>query len=97
MSHAEQLADSNNIVGAGPMIWLLYPVGMRYHALHHLFPSMPYHNMAEAHRLLMRHLPAHSPYRATNRRGVFDAAGSLLRAMGAYSREARLAKGTPAP
>jgi fatty acid desaturase len=97
MSHAEQLADSNNIVGMGAMTYLLYPIGMRYHALHHLFPAMPYHHMAKAHRLLMQHLPANSPYRATNRRSFLDAAARLVRAIGAYSREARLAKVTPGP
>ncbi|HXP04435.1 MAG TPA: fatty acid desaturase, partial [Stellaceae bacterium] len=94
MSHAEQLADSINIVGKGPVTYLLYPIGMRYHALHHLFPAMPYHNMARAHRLLMERLPAQSPYRATNRRGFFDTAGTMVRAAAAYSKEARLAKVT---
>jgi fatty acid desaturase len=41
------------------------PVGLRYHALHHLFPSLPYHNLGKAHRRLMRELPADSPYRQT--------------------------------
>ena len=36
-----------------------------HHALHHLVPSIPYHNMPEAHERLMQHLPADSPYRAT--------------------------------
>ena len=29
-------------------------VGLRYHALHHLMPSMPYHSLPEAHRRLVR-------------------------------------------
>lgn len=95
MSHAEQVADSINIVGKGPLSYLLYPVGMRYHALHHLFPAMPYHNMGKAHRLLMQKLPAASSYRETARRGFFDAALRLVGASAAYSREARLAKLTP--
>jgi fatty acid desaturase len=41
------------------------PVGMRYHALHHIFPTMPYHALATAHRRLMRDLPDDSPYRKT--------------------------------
>ena len=44
---------------------LINPVGLRYHATHHLFPSMPYHNMRKAHRRLMEKLPADSPYRQT--------------------------------
>lgn len=61
MSHEEQLLDSTVITG-GPWIELLCPVGLRYHALHHLFPSLPYHNLAEAHRRLMTGLPAGSAY-----------------------------------
>lgn len=88
-SHAEQLTDSINIVGRGPVGFLLYPIGMRYHALHHLFPTLPYHNMAAAHRLLMARLPAGSPYRLTNRRGFFETAGDLLRRAAAQPRPAR--------
>jgi fatty acid desaturase len=95
MSHEAQLADSINIVGGGLASWLLYPVGMRYHALHHLFPAMPYHNMAMAHRLLMERLPPGSPYRATNRCDFLTAARSLVGAA-ASSRKTRPAKATPA-
>jgi fatty acid desaturase len=61
MSHTEQLLDSTVITG-GWLTELVCPVGLRYHALHHLFPSLPYHNMAEAHRRLMAELPAGSAY-----------------------------------
>jgi fatty acid desaturase len=66
MTFVAQLVDSVNYP-ASPLIDELWaPVGCRYHALHHLFPSMPYHAMPRAHRLLMQHLPADSPYRLTN-------------------------------
>lgn len=65
MTFVAQLVDSVNYP-ASPLIDELWaPVGCRYHALHHLFPSMPYHAMPRAHRLLMQHLPADSPYRLT--------------------------------
>jgi fatty acid desaturase len=83
--HAEQLADSINNVGMG-LPNLIYPIGMRYHALHHLFPAMPYHNMAAAHRLLMERLPPGSVYRTTNRSGFFETAGNLMRTAIAHSR-----------
>jgi len=67
--------------------YLLYPIGMRYHALHHLFPTMPYHSVAAAHRLLMEQLPLDSPYRATNRNGFLQAAGDLLSRAIAHTRE----------
>lgn len=62
MSFRDQLYDSVDIVG-NPLTELLYPLGLRYHALHHMFPSMPYHNLGIAHRRLMAQLPADSPYR----------------------------------
>jgi fatty acid desaturase len=68
MSHAEQLLDSVNIEGGrlgGPITELFFPLGLRYHALHHLFPALPYHNLYAAHRRLMAELPAESAYRRT--------------------------------
>jgi fatty acid desaturase len=41
------------------------PVGLRYHALHHWIPSLPYHNLGRAHRLLASTLGADEPYVAT--------------------------------
>jgi fatty acid desaturase len=89
MSHGEQVEDSINIVGTGWATSLLYPVGMRFHALHHFFPSMPYHNMERAHRLLMEHLPEDSRYRVSNRAGFLEVAGGLVRDALANSRASR--------
>ncbi len=61
MSHEEQLLDSTIITGNW-LTELMCPVGLRYHALHHLFPTMPYHNLGEAHRRLLAGLPAGSSY-----------------------------------
>lgn len=64
MTFVEQMLDSVNF----PTGWLAplwAPVGLRYHALHHIFPSMPYHALGTAHRRLMAGLPADSPYRRT--------------------------------
>ena len=52
-------------------------MGLRYHALHHLFPALPYHNMDEAHRRLMAGLPADASYRLTNRDSFFAAVREL--------------------
>lgn len=65
MTYLEQLSDSINITGRTLLTELFFPIGLRYHALHHLFPSLPYHNLGKAHRRLMAQLPAHSPYRRT--------------------------------
>jgi len=44
---------------------LIAPVGLRYHALHHWIPSLPYHNLGRAHRLLVSALAPGAPYGKT--------------------------------
>lgn len=70
MTFEAQLEDSTTIEG-GLLTGLLCPLGLRYHALHHLFPRLPYHNLGTAHRRLMSHLTHDSPYRATVYRSWF--------------------------
>jgi fatty acid desaturase len=61
----DQMLDSVTLDSDSLAARLLNPVGLRYHATHHLFPSLPYHNMRIAHRRLLERLPADSPYRRT--------------------------------
>ena len=79
MTMSEQVADSINITGQTWLTVALFPVGLRYHALHHMFPALPYHRMGEAHRRLMAGLPADSPYRVANRTSFFAAVAQLWR------------------
>lgn len=79
MSLPEQVADSINITGQTWLTALMFPVGLRYHALHHLFPFLPYHNLGKAHRRLMERLPADSPYRQVNCQSYFAAVARLWR------------------
>ena len=79
MTFAEQVEGSVNIVGSSLLTLLLFPVGLRYHGLHHLFPSLPYHALGKAHRRLMNALPEDSPYRRTCCPGFFTALRDLLR------------------
>jgi fatty acid desaturase len=58
----EQFLDSVNVTGTSVWTELLAPVGLRYHALHHFAPDLPYHALAAAHRLLARDLPVSDPY-----------------------------------
>jgi fatty acid desaturase len=44
---------------------IVAPVGLRYHALHHWIPSLPYHNLGRAHRRLVATIRHDAPYRAT--------------------------------
>ena len=57
-----QLRDSIDTPG-GPWTELWAPVGLRYHALHHYFPGIPYHNLGTAYRRIVESLPSDSTYR----------------------------------
>jgi fatty acid desaturase len=61
MDRAGQLLDSIDTPGAFyTELWA--PVGLRYHALHHYFPGIPYHNLAEAYRRIMSHVTVSAEY-----------------------------------
>jgi fatty acid desaturase len=79
MSHLEQIEDSITVIGPPWLTELLFPVGLRYHCLHHMFPALPYHALGTAHERLMAQLPADSPYRSTMRRGFVEAVAVLWR------------------
>ncbi|RKF23330.1 fatty acid desaturase [Altericroceibacterium spongiae] len=56
-----QYLDSVNVPdGFLPYLWA--PVGLRYHALHHLLPRLPYHSLGEAHRRISGALTQDSVY-----------------------------------
>ncbi|MFO0939314.1 MAG: fatty acid desaturase [Pirellulales bacterium] len=73
LTFEEQLLDSVNYPHRAWITELWGPVGTRYHAIHHLFPSMPYHNLGIAHRRLMEGLPKDSIYRQTERTSLMGA------------------------
>ncbi|SES81911.1 Fatty acid desaturase [Nitrosomonas marina] len=73
MSHAEQFLDSVNVPG-NPLITPLWaPVGLRFHATHHLFMNMPYHNLGKAQRRLVNGLSDNSLFLTTMRKSLWDA------------------------
>ena len=72
-SHMDQALDSNTFPNGWILPELWAPVGLRYHALHHVLPSLPYHAMGAAHRRLVERLPADSPYRQTLQPGLWAA------------------------
>jgi fatty acid desaturase len=65
-----QYLDSVNVPPPALLPALWAPVGLRYHALHHLLPSLPYHSLGEAHRRLSKALVAESPYHRGNHAGL---------------------------
>lgn len=81
MSHVDQLSDSINIEGNRLVSSLVCPVGLQYHALHHLFPTLPYHNLHAAHRRLMEKLPAGSPYHEATYPGFLYAFKRLVQSV----------------
>lgn len=61
-----QYLDSVNVPEPGVLPYLWAPVGLRYHALHHLLPAVPYHSLGEAHRRLVAALAPDSVYHQAN-------------------------------
>ena len=84
MTVTGQYLDSVNVPPPGWLTVLWAPVGLRFHALHHLLPSLPYHALGEAHRRLCKELGASSTYTRSNYTGLFPLLGRLVRStMGA--------------
>ncbi|MBA4141411.1 MAG: fatty acid desaturase [Nitrosospira sp.] len=93
MEFAEQYLDSINVPGNLFLTALWAPVGLRYHATHHLFMSLPYHNLGEAQRRLVSGLSDNTLYLSTVRTSMWDA---LKRIWGEASARHRHAA-VPAP
>jgi len=70
MTVTAQYLDSVNVPPPAPLSALWAPVGLRYHALHHLMPSMPYHSLGEAHRRLRAHLEPGTTFWQANHKGM---------------------------
>lgn len=79
MAHLDQIRDSINLTGQTWLTCWFFPVGLRYHALHHLFPGIPYHNLGRAHRRLVDALPTDHPYHQASEPNYFHAVARLLR------------------
>ncbi|MEC3910669.1 fatty acid desaturase [Sphingobium sp. CR2-8] len=79
MTVTAQYLDSVNVPPPGTLPALWAPVGLRYHALHHLLPSVPYHALGKAHARLMATLDAQSPYHRGNYKGMMPLVGKIAR------------------
>ncbi|MCB2079168.1 MAG: fatty acid desaturase [Novosphingobium sp.] len=79
MTVTAQYLDSVNVPPPGMLAPLWAPVGLRYHALHHLLPSMPYHSLSEAHRRLSAHLGTDTTYAMASHPGLLPLIARLAR------------------
>lgn len=79
MTVTGQYLDSVNVPPPALLAPVWAPVGLRYHALHHLLPSMPYHSLGEAHRRLIAHLGGGSTYDQANYSGLWPLVGRLAK------------------
>jgi fatty acid desaturase len=79
LTTTQQLLDSLNYPRRSWLIPLWAPVGLRFHAMHHLFPGIPYHNLAAAHERVMGMLPEGSPYHRTAGYGLAASLSELWR------------------
>jgi fatty acid desaturase len=68
MTVTAQFLDSVNVPPPATLPALWAPVGLRYHALHHLLPGLPYHALGEAHRRITGALGRESAYFRSNHR-----------------------------
>ncbi len=68
MTVTAQYLDSVNVPNYVAGFWA--PVGLRYHATHHLLPSLPYHSLHEAHKRISAHLGVESTYQGAIHGGM---------------------------
>jgi fatty acid desaturase len=92
-----QLIDSIDTPGR---FWteLWAPVGLRYHALHHYFPGIPYHSLPQAYRRLSGNLPLAAEYCKMTSPSLPHSLQSLIRKGLQHVRESgtRISQGTKA-
>jgi fatty acid desaturase len=70
ISTTAQFLDSVNVPPPNMLSALWAPVGLRYHATHHLLPGLPYHALGEAHRRLSAELAPDSTYNRASYDGL---------------------------
>ncbi len=70
LSVTAQFLDSVNVPPPALLPALWAPVGLRYHAIHHLLPGVPYHNLGKAHRRISEVLDKDSVYHRASYSGL---------------------------
>lgn len=78
MSFPEQVLDSIDHPNMAVLGELWAPVGLRFHAMHHLFPTLPYHQLGLARRRLAEAIPRDGGYWQTEDRSLLTSLRRLL-------------------
>ena len=92
MSRTQEFYDSIDVPGKPYITTLWAPVGLRFHATHHLFPSMPYHNLGKARRKLIAELADNEPYLRSTRKNLWDGLVRLWKDASAHRMEEKRLK-----
>jgi fatty acid desaturase len=79
ISTTAQFLDSVNVPPPNALAALWAPVGLRYHATHHLLPSLPYHSLGEAHRRLVKELAPDALYNRASYGGLAGLVSRLVK------------------
>ena len=75
----DEFLDSINVPSEDLLSKIIAPVGLRFHATHHLFPATPYHNLPKLHAALVAELPDNRAYLSTSRKSFAHAVQTLWR------------------
>lgn len=79
MTQQAEFLDSVDVPGNRYISPLWAPVGLRFHATHHLFPGMPYHALETAYFRLKKELPDNRLYLEATRSSLWAAMTQLWR------------------
>lgn len=79
MTQQAEFLDSVDVPGNRYISPLWAPVGLRFHATHHLFPGMPYHSLEKAYFRLKDELPDNRLYLEATRKNLWVAVAQLWR------------------
>jgi fatty acid desaturase len=82
LSFIDQMRDSINNPGNRWITPLWAPVGLRFHATHHLFPDLPYHVLGKAHNRLLKVHGVNSLYGQTVQSGLWPSLFQLWKRAG---------------
>lgn len=78
MTFPEQVLDSIDHPSVPVLGSLWAPVGLRFHAVHHFFPQLPYHQLGKARRRLAAAIPPDAGYWSTEDRSLASSLRRLL-------------------